>query len=645
MCGIAGLLGAVTAETRSAVERMSDALVHRGPDGEGMWESDLDDRGHGCIMAHRRLSILDLSSAADQPMTDVGGGHTIVFNGEIYNFRELRAELTARGERFTSSGDTEVMLRWLAAHGPDRCDRLRGMFAFAVWDHRRRRLTLARDPHGIKPLYVCRNPDPNGDWTLVFASEVRAILAAGLLDRPRLAPEAVASVVWNGFVAGPLTAVEGIERHDPGVVSVIDAAGATVTSTFARMGADGGDGTTIEGLARELQQSVDVHLEADVPLGVFLSSGIDSSVVANLARRARPDDRIDTFTLAFEDQSLNEADPARAIAEAIGTEHHEILLTESDFVADLDTALDTLDQPTFDGLNTYFMSRSVRQAGLTVALAGTGGDELFGGYQTFAKLPAFARWSRATRAVPEPARRSVARRVSQLAQRGKAGDVAPQTRWAKLPEMVAAGGDLLALYQLSYALFLPEMQSELLTEGLDPLPNGLPSALQDRLREETRGATALASLSVFEQRCFLGERLLPDSDAASMAVSLELRVPLVDHTLSAHVARMDDDRRYRPVGRKQALRDAGLVGIPPALFERPKQGFQLPFDLWIRRNLGSSMDDTMRDRSSAEMVGLDGAAVRRLWDAYRSGAPGLFWSRVWAIYVLIRWCDRNGVAR
>jgi len=220
MCGIAGILGRIGERNRAALQRMSDAMVHRGPDGHGTWESPPDASGSGAMLTHRRLAILDLSPAGAQPMVDPVSGHVIVFNGEIYNFQELRDRLIASGQTFQSTGDTAVLLRALGAQGPDAVASLRGMFAFASWNPHRRQLLLARDPLGIKPLYIARCPDPSGEWSLAFASEVRALLCSGLLGAPRLSAVAAASAVWNGFVIGPNTAVEGVESLWPGQLRV-----------------------------------------------------------------------------------------------------------------------------------------------------------------------------------------------------------------------------------------------------------------------------------------------------------------------------------------------------------------------------------------------------------------------------------------
>jgi asparagine synthase (glutamine-hydrolysing) len=646
MCGIAGIIGRLDDINLTALERMSDAMVHRGPDASGTWVSAPDARGWGVLFGFRRLSILDLSPAGTQPMVDPVTGHVLVFNGEIYNFRELRRRLEAEGQEFKSTGDTAVMLRALGLHGRGAVSWLHGMFAFACWDRNERRLLLARDPLGIKPLYTARSSDPDAGWSLVFASELRALLASGLLGTPQLDPQAVASCVWNGFVVGPQTAVKGIELLWPGRLLEFDGAGNELRhQDFWRIPDRVPDPIMDEdGLAAILDEGLKLHLASDVPLAVFLSGGVDSSVVANLAQRAA-ESPIHTFTLAFEEHELNEGPIARRIAAALGSEHHEVVLTEGRFVEDLEAALDSLDQPTFDGLNAYYVSRAIRAAGFTVALSGTGGDELFGGYTSYRDLPVLHRWCRRAAWVPRRLQIAAAT-LATWPLRCSGTSMPPQTRWAKLPEMVRHGDDLLALYQLAYALFLPGFQHELLAPGFaEALADGLPVVMRQRIIAETRGRTPLSAISVMEQRLFLGERLLRDNDVASMASSLEQRVPLVDQVLFESVDRLPDEARYRPLGQKAMLRRIGLRGLDPALFERPKSGFVLPFDRWIRRGLKDAMDETLRDPQAIAPVGLDPAAVERLWRSFLNGASGMYWSRVWSVYVFIRWCHRNRVFR
>ena len=646
MCGIAGIIGRLDENNRAALQRMNNAMLHRGPDAGGMWTSVPDERGWGALLAHRRLSILDLSPAGAQPMTDPVTGHVISFNGEIYNFADLRQRLMAEGQQFNSTGDTAVMLRALGLHGPEAVKWLRGMFAFACWDPGKRQLLLARDPLGIKPLYLARASNPDAGWSLAFASELRALLASGLLGTPQLDPQAVASGVWNGFVVGPGTAVRGVELLLPGRLLEFDGRGGTIRDEDFWSIPDHARGPSMDEneLADILEEGLRLHLASDVPLAVFLSGGIDSSVMANLAQRAAKSP-IHTFTLAFEEQELNEGPIARRIATALGTQHHEVVLTEQHFVDNLESALDSLDQPTFDGLNSYYMSHAIRSAGFTVALSGTGGDELFGGYTSYRDLPVLQRWSQRTAWVPAHLKVAAATLGARLLS--SSGKTVPsQTRWAKLPEMVGRSDDLLALYQLAYALFLPGFQRELLAPDFAAaLADGLPSAMRARLTAETRARTPLSAISVMEQRLFLGERLLRDNDVASMAASLEQRVPLVDQVLFESVDRLPDDARYQPLRSKAMLKRIGLRGLDPALFDRPKSGFVLPMDRWIRRGLQSAMDQTLRDPQAIAPVGLDPAAVERLWRAFLEGAPGIYWSRVWSIYVFVRWCHRHRVFR
>jgi asparagine synthase (glutamine-hydrolysing) len=646
VCGIAGIVGRLDNLNRAALERMNGAMVHRGPDASGIWVSAPDARGWGALLAHRRLSILDLSPAGAQPMVDPVTGHVIVFNGEIYNFQELRRRLEAQGQELRSTGDTAVMLRALGLHGPGAVSWFRGMFAFACWNPKERRLLLARDPLGIKPLYLARSSDPDAGWSLAFASELRALLASGLLGAPRLNPQAVASSVWNGFVISPGAAVKGVDLLWPGRLLEFDGEGKEVRQQdFWRISERAPDPITDEaGLAAILEEGLRLHLASDVPLAVFLSSGVDSSVVANLAQLAAKS-QINTFTLAFEEQELNEGPVAKRIAAAIGTQHHEVVLTEPHFVHNLEAALDSLDQPTFDGLNAYYMSRAIRAAGFTVALSGAGGDELFGGYSSYRDLPVLHRWSRRADWSPRCLQVAAAR-LATWPLRRSSRTMPPQTRWAKLPDMVRHGDDLLALYQLAYALFLPGFQHELLEPSFaEALADGLPTAMRQRIIAETKGRTPLSAISVMEQRLFLGERLLRDNDVASMACSLEQRVPLVDQVLFESVDGLPDQARYWPLGRKAMLRRIGLRGLDPALFDRPKSGFVLPFDRWIRRGLKDAMDQTLRDPQAIAPVGLDPVAVGRLWRAFLDGAPGMYWSRVWSVYVFIRWCHRNRVFR
>jgi asparagine synthase (glutamine-hydrolysing) len=576
-------------------------------------------------------------------MHDPWSGNVITFNGEIYNYIELRDRLSGLGHSVQSSGDTAVILRSLGVDGLDSIKRFRGMFALAFWKARDRSLTLARDPLGIKPLYVATIERESGK-SVLFASEVRALLASGLLNDRRLNPRALQSVLWNGFVVSPETIVSGIETLWPGELRVFDINGTQVSSQSLWQIPSGSAEPSVNEaeFASALQNSVAAHMVSDVPVVIFLSGGVDSSCIANLARFSSQAP-VHTFTLAFEEAEFNEGPLAKQISDALGTQHHEVVLTEATFLAQLEAALASLDQPSFDGVNTFCIARAVREAGFKVALAGTGGDELFGGYRSFADVPRLMRLSSLTGGLPTRFFDPIAHTALRL-MLPKRGAVPPQTRWAKLPAMLRHRQDLLALYQISYALFLEDIQMQLLS-GQGTADLGLPTAMQKRLREEIDPLIGepLKAISALEQRMFLGERLLRDTDSVSMASSLEIRVPLVDTLLIESVSRIPTSKRYFPLGKKSILRRAGLNGLPTELFDRPKSGFVLPYNRWLRSRMVARMDAALRDHKLLLLVGLNPRVVGSIWQAFLDGAPGLYWSRVWALYVLVRWCDTHKV--
>jgi asparagine synthase (glutamine-hydrolysing) len=626
---IAGILGRVDDPANAqALDRMLAAMTHRGPDGVGKWKSDADELGNGCLLGHRRLVTLD---ASEQPVTT--GEKTLVADASV--FSHPRAFDLLRELHCDDAGAR--MSRW------------RGAFALALWDGSiRRRLWLARDPLGHKPLYVCRNRRTGESWTLAFASELRALIASGLVER-RLDPAAAAAMVWNGFVMSPSTTLQGVESIMPGECRTFDLtgqdAGAACFWSMPRPQPTGDDEATFR---QELREAVrlSVASHTDAPLGVLLSGGIDSSSIANLAQQQQPPGaRIRTFCMAMEDAALNEGDAARAFAKAIGSEHHEVTLTEEQFVATLDDAIAGLDQPTFDALNQFHICRALRELGVKVAVGGIAGDAIYGGDKTLHQLPRLQALARKTRWLPQRLRVAVACAIASVRQpRAPKGTLGSQQNWAKLPDVVRAGDDLLALYQLTYALFLPDFQRALLVTPPASMRYGLPEPTHAWLSRETAGHAPIDAAAILETRCFVGERLLRDADTVSSAQSLELRSPLADPHIIEALARLPVDKKFLPVGYKPLLRKYGLEGVDPKLYDRPKQGFVLPFDRWIRKNLGRVMNEVMLDESACRAAGLNPQAVARLWHAFQQGSPGLYWTRVWAIYVLIRWCQRHGVS-
>jgi asparagine synthase (glutamine-hydrolysing) len=630
VCGITGAVGYIDPDIRVAVGRMNATQRHRGPDDAGLWASGTGVETRGAVLGHTRLSILDVSGAAAQPMLSPDGGKVLVYNGELYNFQEIRAELAASGVTFRSGGDTEVFLAAFRQWGPSAVEKMRGMFAAALWDRESSRLMLVRDRLGIKPLYIYEKQGSGGARTLLFASELRSLLASGLVDR-RLDPMGLATFVWNGFVAGETTLIRGVRLFPEASIVSLDA-GHEMPAPRRYWHLPSGRETTtdVSGLAGELERSVQSHLVSDAPLAVFLSGGIDSSVVANLSQKGSSG-RIRTFSVGFDEAAYDESRYAEAVAGQIGTDHTTVRLTQSDFAAALPKAFTAIDQPTFDGINTFLVSRAVVGAGIKVAVAGTGGDEIFGGYRSFRDLPL------ARRMAGVLGRSGGAAVGAVLASLAGGSGVPRLTRWGKLADVAGTGGDLLGLYQTAYGLF-PRRFFERLAPGFrSEVDFGLPPKLAEELRRLIAGEPALHAVSMLETSLFLGQRLLRDSDAASKAVSLELRVPFVDHMLIETAARVDPDRRFSPLGRKQLLRDCGLAGLDRALFDRPKNGFVMPLERWMRASLQPAMTAAFNDRSLCEGAGLDPATVSALWRAFVDGRPGVYWSRVWSLYVLLEW--------
>lgn len=637
MCGIAGVIGAIDASLEAAVEKMMAAETHRGPDDSGLFRSS---GGAGVVFGFRRLAIMDLTADGHQPMEDHETGNVVAFNGEIYNFAELRRDLERTGVRFRSRGDTEVLLRGYGKLGADILPRLRGMYGFAIYDARRREVLLARDRLGIKPLYYATLERSHGR-VILFASELRALLATGLFER-RLDPDGLASYLWNGFVCGPNTMVRGISLLPPGTAMRIkvDAPEAVPERYWSlKPGPELGAEDGVEQLRAELETAARQHLVSDVPLGVFLSGGVDSSAIAALAVRASAS-RVKTFHIGFEEAKFDESGYARNIAEQLGTEHVELRLTQEHFRMGLEAALGSLDQPTFDAINSYFVSKLVRDAGVTVALAGTGGDELFGGYRSFRDLPRGQRIARVTGQAPGAVLGSLSKLFA-----GSSG-VPPQTRWGKLRDLFNTRGEAVNMYQVAYALYTRDFLHELAASPslVDRAPYGLVPERARELAALVEKSSPLSAIGTLELALFIGERLLRDTDAASMAVSLEVRVPLLDHKVVEAAQALPDDVRFSPLGKKQLLKQLAMPNLDHSVFDRPKAGFVLPIEVWAKDRLAGDIQALFSDRVLAESVGFNPTALGNLFRAFQNGAPGIYWSRIWAPFVLMHWCQQHGVA-
>ena len=618
MCSIAGILGT---EDREPVVRMNEAQRHRGPDDQGVALCGK------IVLGNTRLAIIDTSAAGHQPMNDPVSGNWITYNGETYNFKELRPEL---GGEWASNTDTEVVLRAYGKWGVDAFRRLRGMFALALWDDSRKRLLLARDPLGIKPLYYYVAKDQ-----LVFASELRALLASGLVPR-RLSSPGVDSYLANGSVAAPLTIVEGVRQLLPGHYLEVDESLRLKEIEFAVTSStrvpDGRD-EAVARLRAELEECVGLHLVSDVPLGVFLSGGMDSSALVALMSRVSTQ-RPKTFSVVFDEAAFSEASFSRAVAERFQTEHQEIRLSEDRLLGLLPRALAAMDQPTMDGVNTFVVSQAVKNAGVTVALSGLGGDELFAGYPSF-------RRALKLNSMPVAARR-VLGAASGIALNGSV-----QRR--KFWQLMNSEGTPADVYRISRQLFSTDSIRQFLdANGGRPqraAPTKNSAAPVETVGAALRGRPSVDivnQISRLELSGYMSNTLLRDTDAMSMAHSLEVRVPFVDTTLVDYVlslpGRWKLDHRPKPL-----LADALADLLPRNFLARPKMGFTLPFEKWLQNDLRTEVASVLEDTSALSAPALKAKAVQRLWRNFLEKPRAVGWSRPWSLYVLAKWCDINHV--
>lgn len=602
MCGIAGILAyrdVGPAVDRAELARMNARMAARGPDGSGLWIADDGRVG----FAHRRLAIIDLSERGAQPMATASGAHIISFNGEIYNYRALRADLENKGYVFRTESDTEVLLQLYADRGPAMVEHLRGMFAFGLWDAPRRRLLLARDPLGIKPLYYA-----DDGWTLRFASQAKALLAGGAVSRDP-DPAGIVGFHLLGSVPEPFTVWREIRSLPAGCTLVVDETGPrepqayySIAESLARRAASStGNLAQARGqIAAAVHDSVRHHLVADVPVAVFLSAGFDSGALlgtmSDLGAR-----NVTAVTLAFEEfrgQPQDEAPLAAEVARHYGARHVVRTVRRREFEDDLPAILDAMDLPTIDGINTWFVAKAVHEAGAKVALSGLGADECFGGYPSFADVPRSVRIFRPFDFMPG---------LGWLARRALSGLIARGLDLhPKAAGLAQYGGSLEGAYLLRRSVYMPWELGNLL-DG-DVVRAGLRrlKPLQ-RLAGELRPGQGLDDfdrVSVLETAFYMRNQLLRDADWAGMAHSIEIRVPYVDPFF---LAALPPGNLLAAVNAKEVVADVPALPLPKTSRDRRKTGFITPIGRWIRQG---EVDDAELPLSAASR-----AWALRVWDA------------------------------
>lgn len=631
MCGIFGVVSHNSPIPDCILERGTKSLSHRGPDDSGtvLLRNGATEIGLG----NRRLAILDLSPLAHQPMHDPKTGNWIVYNGEIYNFRDVRRELEQVGQNFVSHSDTEVLLHAYSRWGHCCLQKFRGMFALAIWDAQAQCLFLARDPMGIKPLYFAQT-----NSHFLFASEVRSILGTGLIPR-KIDPAGLVNYLSFGSAYDPLTLVEGVHALPAGYM-LTWRNGAIQQSCYWDLVAANenqrenfpieDESSAAHNLRPLLEESVRLQLVSDVPVGVFLSGGIDSSALVSILGRdgVRPS----TFSIVFREAEFSEAEYSRQIASKFRTDHHEISVSQEDVFGAIPDALGAMDLPTMDGVNTFFVSREARRAGVKVALSGLGGDEVFAGYSSFRTVPRMERFAQLWNSVPHVLRSPLSSTFSVLAPESD------QNR--KLLSLANGNGRIVHPYFLSRMLFTPG-QRDLLSPTVETTTKA--SASQDYALRAAAGLDPVNRVSYLESRCYMLNTLLRDADVMSMSQGLEVRVPLIDHQLVKTVLGLPGTWK---LGRtpKKLLVEALAEPLPDEIVYRRKRGFTLPFDRWMREELrpGIDMVLTAKRIDDGPLRGLlRGHETFRVWTDFLRRK--ISWSRPWALYVLQRWCESNSV--
>jgi asparagine synthase (glutamine-hydrolysing) len=611
MCGIFGLFGtdARTPAQTGLLQRMGDVLAHRGPDGGGVYTD------HGFGMGMRRLSIIDLKTG-DQPLANEDGSVWVVFNGEIYNYRELTAELLAKGHRFATASDTEVLVHLYEEHGEACVDRLRGMFAFAIWQPFQRTLFLARDRLGIKPLYYAQTPAG-----LVFGSELKALAQCPHLPRA-VSRHSVAAYLQYGYVPDPLAIIDGVAKLAPGHTLTVRDGVAGVprrywdsTAAFRGAAPVSSEAEAADTLWLLLRDAVRSHLVSDVPIGAFLSGGVDSSTVVAIMA-AEIGVPVKTFSVGFQEPDFNELGYARRVAERFGTEHHELVVGPADLGL-LDELLGVFDEPFADAssIPTHLVSRLARQH-VKVVLSGDGGDELFAGYDRY--MVDYRR-----------------RHLGRLGDIGLGGGL--RVLSAGLPEGTPGKNFI-------YNISLPRMERYLDSISLFPLralgrlldPSMMPDGAAPFETSDSAGLDPLSRLQALDLRTYLPGDILAKVDRMTMANSLEARVPLLDHHLVEFACRLPVRLRLRSGQTKYLLKRALGGRLPREILTRPKQGFAVPLEAWFDHRLPGFFHDSLGDGGRLADVGIERSAVRALLDVYARRRRQDHCRRLWALAVLDR---------
>lgn len=619
MCGINGYCGFNDKQKATAVIRqMNTALQHRGPD--ALQHTVTND----VALGHARLSIIDLSSFANQPMPDASGRYTIIFNGEIYNYQELKKELGHQA--LVTQSDTEILLYLFIKQGPDCLDKLRGMFALAIWDNEKKELFLARDRFGKKPLYYYQDGN-----TFLFSSEIRSLLSSGLVPK-KMNQNVIREFIRYQTVHTPNTIIENVFMLKPGHFARVTT-GSFIQTTYWKIPENDIEKSVSRKEAtteiRSLfENSIRDRMVADVEVGAFLSGGIDSSAVtAMMAQVSRKS--ISTFTVSFDETEYSEARYAEMVAKKYNTNHNEIVLRPEEMLHELPHSLQAMDHPGGDGPNTYIVSKATRKKGIKVVLTGLGGDELFAGYPVFKNALALKR-KKVLAHAPSFIKKGIS---SLISLKGKT--IANE----KIREVLRLPGPVWPnFYSVSRSMFPSAYVDKLVLNK--NVNNPVWEHASYVYRSSFHANSVISYISRCELNTYLQNVLLRDTDQMTMAHALEARAPFLDHRLVEYVLSLPDNEKI-PVTPKALFVDAMGDLLPREIVDRPKMGFTFPWEKWMRHELKSFCEERLQNLSKRDLFNTK--LLNELWEKFMKQDPSVNWARIWIFVVLEDWLERNGI--
>lgn len=625
MCGINGIYNVRKLEQpRVCIDKMNSASRHRGPDFTGVYEDE------DIVLGHNRLSIIDLDSTSNQPFISNDQNLILVFNGEIYNYQEVRKILEKKYE-FKTNGDTEVVLAAFNQWGPACLNHLNGMFAFAVWNKEKRELFLTRDRLGIKPLYYYDNLEQ-----FAFSSEIRSLLELPFVEK-KINEDSLVDYLRYGTVHAPRTIINGIKALMPGHYVILNEDDIRTNKYWDINLHHSSESFNqsydqVKNRTKELFfQSVERRLVSDVPFGAFLSGGIDSSAIVGAMSEVSTS-KIDTFSVTFNEEAFSEAKYAKQIAQKFSTNHHEIKLTPEDFLKELPSAIEQMDHPSMDGPNSFVVSKATKEAGITMALSGLGGDELFGGYDIFKRSYSLLdkKW---IMSFPLLIRKGLGTGLKAI-KPGISSDKIKKTITSKYLE--------LPYYYPINREILDDNDIHKLLEFHNYPENAVFEILQDGIGVGKSGASVpfLSRVTYAEINTYMQNVLLRDTDQMSMAHALEVRVPFLDHKLVEYVYGIRDDFKY-PSKPKKLLVDALGDLLPEEIVNRPKMGFTFPWEIWLKNELKDYCQEGISYLKSINIFNDRG--IDDIWVGFLEGKKRYTWSRVWPFVVLGHWLNNNGI--